>query len=290
MTLLKAVYSKIEKLLEQSEGIINPGKRLAPCIIILQPGKVGSITVEESLKEAYRKLNVPATIHRAHALNFLDERENFIKKTRKKTSENIAAIAAWRRIRQNIDRHPEKNLKIINLVRDPVALKVSALFQIMENYIPDWTKRLKAGNLRMADLDDLFYTKKEFGFSGLERWHDQQIKALWGIDVYASAFPTENGYQFYQSRNVDLLLIRLEDLNKVSKQVFNQFLGLEEFEIISTNIGTQKPYAELYKEFKKRPLHEDFINQAYATRFARHFYAPQEIERFRRAWLHPEAK
>jgi hypothetical protein len=274
-------------------------------IIIFQPGKVGSLSVQKSLEEAYKALGIPVTvsyghviqeqvanarpqvaIYHSHALNLLDRREQFIKRTRTDPKDSLELIKGWRLLRQEIDAHPDQRWNIINLVRDPVAIKVSALFQVLYQHIPDWEQRLKEGRLSMADLDELFYSKDEFGFKGQDQWYDNQIKALWGLDVFAVPFAREEGYQIYQAKNIRLMTIRLEDLNRVAEKAFAEFLGLKDFQVVSTNVGDDKSYAELYKEFKKRPLPVDYVDTGYQTRFARHFYSEEEIAGFRKRWLH----
>ena len=47
--------------------------------------------------------------------------------------------------------------------------------------------------------------------------------------------------------------------------------------MVSTNVGDEKSYSALYKEFKKRPLPAEYVEQGYQTLFARHFYTPEEI-------------
>jgi hypothetical protein len=267
-------------------SILSPKKGgLAVPIIIFQPGKVGSMSVQYSLEEAYKKMNAPTMIYHVHALNYLDEREEYVKTTRKNPVDSLRLIQEWRELRQDIEDHPQKKWNIINLVRDPVAIKVSALFQLLDQHIPDWQARLKAGNLTVAELDELFFSKKEFGFRGLNTWYDNQIKALWGIDVFAAPFPRDKGYQIYGKENINLMIIRLEDLNRVAEQAFDDFLGLKEFKVVNVNVGDEKPYAELYDQFKKRPLPENYVDEGYQTRFARHFYSADEIAGFRNRWI-----
>ena len=254
-------------------------------IIILQPGKVGSISVKESLKTAYRNLRISVDIYHAHALNGLDERIKFIKRTRKDPSAGLLTIEEWKKLRAMIDANPDMEWHIINLVRDPVAMKVSALFQTLDQNLPEWRKLNKKDELSIKDLEVIFYNKSEFGFKGLERWYDNQIKALWNIDVFSTPFPTQKGFNIYKSGNINLLVIRLEDLDRVAGQAFNEFLGLKNFKVIKKNIGDQKPYAELYKAFKEHPLRKQFVDQGYQTKFARHFYSSDEIESFRAHWI-----
>lgn len=281
------IFYKARALLVQARRIVYLNKTPVDPIIVFQSGKVGSLTVQRSLEEAYKRIKVPVEIYHAHALNQLGERENFIKRTRKDPSESLFYINEWRKLRRDIDTHPEKKWNIINLVRDPVALKVSALFQLLDQHVPDWQNRVVDGTLTMKELEELFFSKSEFGFVGLDRWYDDQIKAIWGLDVYATPFPIQSGYQIYKTDNIKLMIIRLEDLNQVAAIAFEEFLGLKEFKVINTNVGEDKLYAKLYKEFKSRPLPVNYVNRAYASRYAQHFYTHAEIDGFIRKWLNP---
>ncbi len=271
----------VKKLLAE----LSPKKPLIIPIIVFQPGKVGSMSVQHSLEEAYKKVGMSIVIHHVHALNHLDEREEYVRQTRKNPADSISIIREWRVLRKDIDSHPEKKWNVINLVRDPVAIKVSALFQLLDQHIPDWEKRLQTNQLTMAEVEELFFSKEEFGFRGLDRWYDNQIKALWGIDIFAAPFPREKGYQIFKTENINLMIVRLEDLNQVAEQAFDEFLGLKNFKVVNANIGDKKPYAELYNEFKKRPLPAEYIDRGYMSRFANHFYTHDEITAFRKRWM-----
>lgn len=276
----------LNNFLKHFAAILNSAQKSTETpIIIFQPGKVGSTSVQHSLEAAYKKIKTSAPIYHVHALNYLDQREEFIKNTRTNPTESLHIIQEWRELRKEIDDHPQKKWNVINLVRDPVAMKVSALFQTLDQHIPDWQARLKKGTLTVANLNDLFFSKTEFGFRGLNTWYDNQIKALWNIDVFAEPFPHDNGYQIYKKDNINLMIIRLEDLNRVAERAFDHFLGLKKFEIVNVNIGDEKPYAELYNQFKKKPLPEKYVEEGYQTRFAKHFYSEVEIAAFRSRWI-----
>ncbi|NOH04657.1 MAG: hypothetical protein HND47_23150 [Chloroflexi bacterium] len=270
------------KIIKKISSIILPITR----VIIFQPGKVGSVTVQKSLEHAYsRRLISNVAIYHVHALNQLDEREGFIIRTRRNPAESLSLINEWRKLREEIVAYSQRKWYVINLVRDPVALKVSALFQLLDQHVPDWQERNNEGSLTTSDLNNLFFSTQEFGFTGLDQWYDNQVKKLWGLDVYSQPFPHEMGYQIFQKKNIKFMIIRLEDLNRVAEQAFNEFLGLKKFEVINMNVGDDKPYAKLYNEFKKRPLPEEYLLRGYQTRYANHFYTPNEIEIFRRRWL-----
>jgi hypothetical protein len=83
----------------------------------------------------------------------------------------------------------------------------------------------------------------------------------------------------------DLLLIRVEDLNRCASQAFSEFLGLPELPLINENVGSAKAYASLYKTFKDSvKLPESYIDQMYATKYMRHFYSDREIAAFKKRW------
>jgi hypothetical protein len=263
----------------------NLDERISTPIIIFQPGKVGSLSVHHSLQLAFQRLKVSTPIYHAHALNNLNERENFVRETRKNPDASIQLIQEWKELRKNIDDTPSQKWNIINLVREPVAMKVSALFHLLDQHIPDWQKRHQNGKLPMAEIEELFYSKQEFGFKGLDQWYNNQIKALWDIDIFSTDFPREKGYEIYKSEQITLLIIRLEDLNQIAQKAFHDFMGLEEFTLSNVNVGEEKSYAELYKEFKSFPLPKQYVEDAYQTRYARHFYSQKELEAFQQRWL-----
>jgi len=260
-------------------------KSSLPPILIYQPGKVGSLSVKVTLEEAYKKLGQSVVIHHVHALNKLEKREEFVRATRKNPENSLSIIHDWMRLRREIDKDPQRYWKIINLVRDPVAMKVSALFQTLEQHIPSWQKDHQQGKLHDEDLRALLLSKSEFGFKGLDVWYDRQVKDLWGIDVFGEPFPSGKGYCFYQTANIHMVIIRLEDLNRVAGEVFDRLLGLKDVKMVNANISEEKSYAQLYTDFKSRPLPEEYVNTAYRTHFARHFYTPYEIAKFREKWL-----
>ncbi len=263
----------------------NLDQRIFTPIIIFQPGKVGSLSVHHSLQAAFQQLQVSTPIYHSHALNKLDEREDFVQRTRKNPTDSLKLIKEWKELRQAIDADPSKKWNIISLVREPVAMKVSALFHLLDQHIPDWQQRHAKGKLPMSEIEELFYSKSEFGFQGLDKWYNIQLKALWGIDIFATDFPKEKGYEIYKTDQISLLIIRLEDLNQVAPKAFYDFMGLQDFTLSNVNVGDEKSYADLYKQFKSLALPENYVKEGYETDYARHFYSHEELEKFRKRWL-----
>jgi hypothetical protein len=78
------------------------------------------------------------------------------------------------------------------------------------------------------------------GLDSSAGWFDAQIKAVFGIDVFAESFPTHAGYKIFSSQKADLLLFRLEDLDACASKAINEFLEIENFMLANTNIGKEK--------------------------------------------------
>jgi len=51
------------------------------------------------------------------------------------------------------------------------------------------------------------------------------------------------------------------------------------------NVGGEKIYAPLYRDFKHRiSVPQVYIDEMYTSRYARYFYSQEELERFGRKW------
>ena len=281
---LKRLFSRLKNYWYRLFRRNEVDERALLPVIIFQPGKVGSSSVHASLQKTYAEFGISVPVYHAHVLENIDKRIEYITKHRTAPANSIKKLLESKELGERIKEHPEQVWNVINLVREPVAMKVSALFQVLHEYIPDWENRLKQDKLSMDELDEILYKKQELGTSGLELWYDNQIKALWGIDVFKEPFSKENGYQIYRRENVNLIILRLEDLNRVAEKAFDDFLGIKDFRIISVNVGEEKSYAELYQKFKQRALPAHYVDEVYKTRFARHFYSDSEIEQFRQKW------
>jgi hypothetical protein len=63
------------------------------------------------------------------------------------------------------------------------------------------------------------------------------------------------------------------------------FLGLDEFEIVRSNVRSEKPTGKKYEEFKKRiRMPPALLDRIYDSKFARHFYSNEERDLFRKRW------
>jgi len=254
-------------------------------IIVFQMGKVGSKTVQASLIRAYKNLRQPVDVYHSHILTRFDESEEIIRRERPNPAPSLGAITNGRGLRRLIDESPQHQWKIISLVRDPVARNVATFFENIQEVIPDWqtpgylNDPSAIQNVQQAFLDIKTIHSEPY------RWFDEQMKPLFDVDVFASPFPHNAGYQIYnpQSR-MSVMVIRLEDLNRIGSFAMKEFLRLDNFTLFNANIAEGKSYAELYRRFKQYPLPNKYLDEIYNTKYAHTFYTKNELEKFRDRW------
>jgi hypothetical protein len=262
-------------------------------ILVYQMGKVGSSSVVRSLKtQNFLTFNV-------HTFNpyYLKKDEQLYKK--EFIAGSINAKTLWDELlfrKQLGRRFNGKPIKIITLVRDPVARNISLFFQwpnmIMEHTADKYHLRSPSFDYEKVFSTDgiedkmaqLFMTQ----FKLHERpliWLDKELKHHFGIDAYCYDFPKEKGYSTYREGNIEAMLIKLEKLSEVAGEAFSKFLGIESFQLIPANIGRKKNTSDLYERFLNSiKLPSDYLETMYNSRFVKHFYSRKEIEGFRARW------
>jgi len=180
--------------------------------------------------------------------------------------------------------HPEKVVRVITLVRDPVARAVSNLF---EN--PVLLLGENGGDLRKMPVEQVVEIAAEQIRSSLdytERWFDRELSGLFGFDFFAGPFDREAGFQIREEGRVKLLSGKLELLSNNGGPFLGRFLGLpHSLEIPRRRAREATGEASLYEQVRKSlKLPAAFLDEVYQSRVCRHFYTPAEIDGFRKIW------
>jgi len=261
-----------------------------PLLLIHTMGKVGSTTIAASLKA--RGLQRTMTIYQPHflsdegiafaealAISRAGSWEKLAKKGRAGYLRNRLLNKELRRLRATGGR-----VRVVTIVREPLATNVSGLFH---NY-RWWPAELKAG-CKSPSAECLDAVKRYFldhyTHDVPDTWFDMEVKALYGIDVFAEPFDPARGYAVYRNEFADVLVLKLERMNECAADAMRDFLGLENFQLVESNTADDKDYADIYAAFRKQvALPEAYLDRMYASRVARHFYGPEEIAAFRRKW------
>lgn len=241
-------------------------------LIVYQMGKVGSSSLYSSLIA----LDLDVPVYKFHFLNDLDKHEEWI---RQATPDDVGAIRMFglaRQVRNEMQRAPYQKWNLISLVRAPVPRAISGFFQNLNITFPPYRERLAHNELTAEELAE-YFVKHYFDQIPFE-WFDRQIEQLFGIDVYAIEFPKARGYQIYKKDNIHLLVFRLEDLNRCAAQAFHEFLNIPNFKLLGKNFGEQKKYGTLYHEFQEiLRLQPKYVQRWHQSKYAKHFYTPEEL-------------
>ena len=253
-----------------------------PPIFVYQMGKVGSSSVERSLK--VRGIRNPVY----HVHFFSDARiasaERYYRSINARLPRHLKRSKA---LREKADRNEIGSWKIITLVRDPVAREISNVFQNMRDFNPDLIDA--NGNIKTKLVAD-FLTHR---FSTFDEetdfactWFDKEIRIAFDVDVFSYDFDLAQGYQLIRKGNVEVLVLRMEDLNKRFEEAMAEFLGCEKrIELRKRNLAKNKPYHDVYKSVigdirLSRPVCE----KIYASNYVRHFYSKEMIEELVTKW------
>ncbi len=217
-------------------------------VLVYQPGKVASSTVYNSIKTYNRNV-----LH-CHILAEICDNEDDLYRLLDK-----------------------KGGKIICLVRDPVARRISEMWQNIKN-VERYAIDADFGEIEKYYFDGFF---ENFEFD----WFDYEMKKTFHLDVFEYPFDQTRGYSIIKQGDIELLLMKMEKLNGL-ENVIGDFLGVEGFRLHSKNVGGQKAYRFAIKEYKenfilsKRRLADIYRN----NNRMRHFYSNQECEELYKKW------
>ena len=254
-----------------------------PPVIVYQMGRVGSKTVEASLKEMLS--GVP--VHHVHWLT-KEGLESYERRTRS-IYKSHPGKHFWvgQHLRKQIgERQNRRKWNLVTLVRDPIARNISAFFHTLDLWYPNFNTQYsdQQQSILFKELVNIFL--ENFPHEIPLIWLDSEMRQVFGMDVFRSEFPIFKGYMIYHENMTTLLLIRLEDLNRRASEAFSNFLEIEGFSLVKANVSCQAEYGHIYRKFLETVnLPESYVDFMYSSKYARHFYTEEEIESFRNRWL-----
>ena len=228
-------------------------------ILVYQMGKVGSSSVFKSLDALHDGWVIQLHDYQPHEY------------TRRKLRRRMVFDFATKEKQQ---------IKVITLTREPVGRNVACLF---ENFV-QWTGR------SWNDPDISIELLKDYFINNLDhkeplRWFDENLNAHFGIDCYAKPF-SENGFQFYEHGSVSVLAMQCELPDPTKEELIDDFVGLSGFHLKHVNVGSEKPYKELYREFKEKVrFSSSYLKMMCESRYFKHFYKQAVIDEVHDRWV-----
>lgn len=247
-------------------------------VVVYQNGKVASSTIKSSLWHAGIK---NAHIHRFFFLNDMvgklilgEEEIEFIK------SSNIFRFKEYVKYIKDGMKHK----KIITMVRDPIAVNLSTVFQWIGRGNADkyFSDQLRKGATFSEAVVELMLRIKNRLFD----WFNEELKEMYGIDVFDYPFDREKGYVIISENTVEILLLKTEKLSQMAGVIGN-FIDNDQFELFNENVGNEKEYSHIYKRMKEKlELPKDYIEYYYKNNlYMDHFYTKEEQNKFLLKWM-----
>lgn len=277
---LQKKYNKIKiqlpiPLLNTSSSIdqvINHTKIHGVCPpIIYQMGKVGSSSVYHSLE---MKGHFGWHVHQISAMYHDWKRRNH-------STEKFYNI-----LLNNYDPTTRRRIKIITLVREPIARNMAAFFETIELAYPNLFNQFEYNRDETIRQIISHYFEIDMNEHSVPiNWWGNELEEVFEVDVFSEPFPKELGYKIIRNGSVEVLVIKLEKLQECAKDAFHEFLGIPDFSLFNSNLGEKKRSSVVYKEFKKNIIFkETYLNALLDSPKVRHFYTDLEINEFKKKY------
>jgi hypothetical protein len=236
-------------------------------IILYQMGKVGSSTLKESLKSVKIK---SMHVHRFYFNN--KERKLSYRDKLQKIKQNI--------VFDKLLLNKKEKVKIFTFYRDPLQRNISSFFQNLEYYFN--SEELKELNYNILEKK---FIKSTQIHNTPNNWFDIEFKRKTGINIYDYPLNKDKGYTIISARNIEVFVCCTNKINQLEKEI-KVFLNSEKFKLKSTNVGNQKWYKDLYKEFKLKYIPSvEMIENLYSSKVISHFYTEEEVIKMKAYWL-----
>ncbi|MEL6795803.1 MAG: putative capsular polysaccharide synthesis family protein [Planctomycetota bacterium] len=246
------------------------------CVLIHQPGKVGSSSLHQSML-----YSVPLPLFQTHSMNRSEPyfADDLLKRYDDESLGYPIHIRKAQKFIYHFQRHG-RPFACITMIRDPIARGVSAFFQNIANY-PELA--VTENPPPVERYQEVFLNEWDHNFA--DRWFDHHLRDALGLDWFAQDFDPSAGHASAVHGDNSFLLMQLELSDDTKERVIREFLNFDGFVFdVQANVGDQKQYAEIYRAFRALPLPGDFLDRMCDSRVAQHFYTPQQTAEFRAKW------
>jgi hypothetical protein len=246
----------------------------AHAILVHTASKVGSTTVYQNLIDLY------GWEHLFHT-HFLNPRTIVNFRIRKFHPIHLRVIDGQNKpyYKMLFAAGADKRIKVITLVRDPLARFLSAKFQNFE--VTGGKEPLPS----VVALEEK--VAQAFWVNYFDNWFDQELRAVFDLDVFAHKIDPSRGFHIFKNEKIDLLLLKLEDLDTCWEQAWLEFTGLKPFKLTKRNVGDQKTQLpDTYREYRSKfKLKEEDLNKHLQTRVMQSFYTEAERQQIFERWV-----
>lgn len=252
-------------------------------ILIYQSGKVGSGSVYKKILPYKPAIHLHFLTHKFIVKKFdacLDLNENF--------------KYLYHHFQNELT---GKKIKIITLIRDPVAQMVSKFVYSLG--LGAWLYQYHPMKLHFDEgIGSLYNIFEQFAADEINPdvqqnlrygyefdWFDEELKHVFGVDIYQTAFNKDLGYCIVQKGDIEVLCMQTEKMNQLNA-VISTFAGVPEMPLERVNAGDDNVYRYAYPTFRKNLcISKEVLDFYYQNNKAmQHFYSEQDIKKFRGQW------
>ena len=250
-------------------------------IYIFQMGKVGSGSIHLAVHRFLAEQDRGHSQERRNTMLFHSHRISLLKRSHRLMVLSRAQLGL--------------PLKVIVPIREPIARDVSAFFHFYCQRVPSILE-----NTSLRELEELFladprpklnsplqpahwapHAERQFTLN----WFDRHFKPLTRIDVYRQPFPIDRKWQIYRRGFTQVLVYRNDLKRSEQTKLISRFLGINLNEVRLENGSENLDYAEHYSRFRESvKLPEQYIRRMHDSRFAQHFWSPQELKAAADKW------
>ncbi|WP_321461203.1 putative capsular polysaccharide synthesis family protein [uncultured Vibrio sp.] len=248
-------------------------------VLVYQMGKVGSSSIEHTLGE--RK--IPS--YHIHTFDDHEEFHMYHNKQDVKKFFDFKNRAIYRLVLSQRKRILQKReqLKIVTLVRDPIATVLSRFFQDLHLQFIEGKKNEAIHNdmdVTYQHLENCFDNYINLNY--FADWFDNELKRNFKIDVMGQQIDSTQPFFTFDNNQAKVLLIKCEKLSSLDQEI-GHFLDVDNFELKNSNEAKNKWYSNIYQYFKQK---YDFskLFYMYDLPLYQHVYSEQEREAFKTKW------
>jgi hypothetical protein len=233
-------------------------------LLLYQMGKVGSTALAETLLECGKWV---LHVHSLNAATLGGDLRGGIKANETPAPSTVDGFVLARILPKLVD-----ELRVITLIRDPVARDLSEFFQSLSQ-TEAGNRLLAAGDYAAIRAEYLVNNTLDYTLG----WFDFELSRFLGIDIYALPFDPEKGTAVYRKSNINLILLKSEIDTQAKALALSRWLEIDSLSIQSSNVSKDKTYGDVYRRLVTEvQLPNWLVEKATDSRFTRHFYSEQE--------------
>jgi len=242
-------------------------------VIVYQMGKVASSSIASSLK-----MRGDMDVFHTHSLNADRIRALNEFKVSKGWSGMVNDSNKTSALYKTI-KNENKKISVITMVREPIGRNISAFFQNLHIIF----RNGEIGGLCQSQLAESFISRYPHRIP--IEWFDKELKECLGVDVYKVSFPKKKGAIIINDGRYDVLIMRHDIPDFVKQDYIGRLLHITDVKITPKNIGKEKSYALIYKDFIEQVTMSDaYLSEMLDSKYAKHFFEKRELELLKIRW------